>query len=136
MSPARIVWCDSIEGRHPSRWLVCTMPLDYEKQSVAEMEFCLYSRPLHPELFQIYAQRQLAVEGLEARLWLVGGGHVAELRHPHGCLSETAAARSELRPKAGLLHVIPFRGERSQQFDWRNGVKYSMASQVEQLSPP
>lgn len=112
------------------------MPPDFATPSVAELEFSLYSRPLHPELFRVFAEKRLSVEGLTVRLCLIGGGHLAEVVHGHGVLTEAAAARGECPPKAGLLHTIPFRGERTQDFTWRNGVRYCMALQVEQLSPP
>lgn len=112
------------------------MPTEYQRQSVVDLECRLYSRPLHPELFTIYAGRTVQCQGLDVRLWLVDSGHVVGFSHKRGCLTETAGSRSEAAPNGGLLNVLAFRGERTQEFRRPGGVKYTVSMQVEQLSPP
>jgi hypothetical protein len=73
---------------------------------------------------------------LEARVRLIDNGHIVELAHPRGCVTESAAAKTAENPRAGLVNTFPFRGERTRMFAWRNGVRYSVSLQAEQLAPP
>jgi len=113
--------------------------MDEQPVCVADLEFSLYARPLHPELFRIFAKRTIRLQddGPEVVLWLVGGGHVAAVHHRGGSLTEAAGIPFDSRPApCGLLNTIPFRGERTQEFQRVGGLKYCMSLQVEQLSPP
>ena len=44
--------------------------------AVDQLTFSLFQRPLHPELFQIHANRQLKTEKYEALIWVTGCTHV------------------------------------------------------------
>jgi hypothetical protein len=56
--------------------------------AVEELTFNLFQRPLHPELFTIYAKRKLLTEKYEADIWVTGCTHVAAIYAGDVCLTE------------------------------------------------
>ena len=58
---------------------------------VDQLTFSLFQRPLHPELFQIYASRQLKTEKYEAIIWVTGCTHVVSVFSGDVCLSEVVS---------------------------------------------
>ena len=47
--------------------------------AVEELTFSLFQRPLHPELFQIYARRRLKTGKYEVDIWVNGCTHVVSV---------------------------------------------------------
>jgi hypothetical protein len=78
--------------------------------AIEELMFSLFQRPLHPELFQIYAKR-------------------------HICLTEVISAPGQMLPSRGLIERFQFRGPRSHKCTLSRGVSYMTDFQVEKMSP-
>jgi len=102
--------------------------------AVEELEFSLFQRPLHPELFQIYAGRNLKTERYEAIIWVTGCTHVASVFADDICLSEVISTPTQLLPNQGLIERFPFRGPRSHKCSISRGVSYMTDFQVEKMS--
>ena len=103
--------------------------------AVEELMFSLFQRPLHPELFQIYANRQLNTEKYETIIWVTGCTHVVSVFVGDICLTEVVSAPGQMLPSRGLVERFQFRGPRSHKCTLSRGVSYMTDFQVERLSP-
>jgi len=103
--------------------------------AVGELSFSLYQRPLHPELFDIYARRHLRTEGYETHIWETGCAHVIGVFVKDLCLTELISAPGQTLPKRGLIERFRFRGRRSHKCTLSRGLSYMTEFQVEKMSP-
>jgi hypothetical protein len=96
--------------------------------------FQLYGRPLHPELFDILAQRKVQREDYELTVRITRTGHVISWENRDVHLTEVAAAVDQLLPQKRLLcHRL--RNEQSALLKCAHGIHYQMSFQVEVLPP-
>ena len=102
--------------------------------AVEELTFSLFQRPLHPELFQIYATRQIKTEKYEATIWVTGCTHVVSVFTDKVCLSEVVSAPRQVLPQRGLIERFQFRGPRSHKCTLSRGVSYMTDFQIEKMS--
>ena len=84
-----------------------------QKVCVADLQFSLYERPTHPELFKIEYRQDVAERMYWASIWLIDGGHVVTFNWKKYFLVELLTAEHNLSPHCGLLQKFPLRGERS-----------------------
>jgi hypothetical protein len=103
--------------------------------AVEELTFSLFQRPLHPELFQVYARRLLKTLKYEAEIWITGCTHVVSVYVDGVCLSEVVSGPGQLLPQRGLIERFQFRGPRSHKCTLSRGVSYMTDFQVEKMSP-
>lgn len=103
--------------------------------AVSELCFSLFQRPLHPELFTIYARRHVKTERYETLLWATGGSHIVSLFMGDVCLTELISAPGQMLPKRGLIERFQFRGQRSHKCTLSRGLSYMTDFQVEKMSP-
>jgi hypothetical protein len=101
--------------------------------AVEELTFSLFQRPLHPELFQIYAKRQVLTSKYEAIIWVTGCTHVISVFSGGVCLSEVISVPGQLLPKRGLIERFQFRGPRSHKCTLSRGMSYMTDFQVEKM---
>jgi hypothetical protein len=102
--------------------------------AVEELTFNLFQRPLHPELFQIYAKRKLKTEKYEAEIWVTGCTHIAAVYVDDLCLCEVVSAPGQLLPQRGLIERFQFKGPKSHKCTLSRGVSYMTDFQVEKMS--
>ncbi len=103
--------------------------------AVEELSFNLFQRPLHPELFQIYAERRLRTEKYEAVIWVTGCTHVVSVFAGNMCLTEVISAPGQMLPQRGLIERFHFRGSKSHKCTLSRGVSYMTDFQLEKMSP-
>lgn len=103
--------------------------------AVSELAFWLYQRPVHPELFTIYARRHLKTERYETMIWATGGAHVVMALADDVCLTELISWPDQLLPRRGLIERFNFRGQRTHQCALSRGLSYMTDFQVEKMSP-
>src|SRR3990172_8960144 len=84
-----------------------------EQQRLADLHLCLYSRPFHPELFQIYAVEQYRGPAYEMQAWIIGCAHVITFRCGDSVLTELTTSDERLLGRRRLLQRWPLRGERT-----------------------
>jgi hypothetical protein len=101
---------------------------------IQELSFSLFQRPLHPELFKIYAKRQLKTEKYEALIWVTGCTHVVSVFSGDLCLSEVVSGPGQLLPQRGLVERFQFRGPKSHKCTLSRGLSYMTDFQVEKMS--
>jgi len=103
--------------------------------AIEELTFSLFQRPLHPELFRIYAKRHLQAGKYEADIWLTGCTHVVGIFAGDVCLTEVVSAPGQMLPQRGLIERFRFRGPRSHKCTLSRGASYMTDFQVEKMSP-
>ena len=108
------------------------MSVPVVRPRVADLVFRLYSRPLHPELFDVLAVRTVERDGYTLSVRLTRTGHLlAWSRGPVHLCEATATADMEL-PDSGCC--IGHRFDGGQTCKSRFGsVRYQISSQVEVL---
>lgn len=103
-------------------------------QSLSELNFCLFQRPLHPELFEIQRARQFFQGDYEVVIWITTCGHVVSVFAGGECISEVICPPGQMLPKRGLVQRTPFRGEKSHSFRIGHTMHYMVNFQVESMS--
>jgi hypothetical protein len=102
---------------------------------VADLVFQVYGRPLHPELFEVVASRQVRHADFELTVRITRTGHVVSWENEDVYLTEvTAAADQELPQRRRLLHYR-LRSEQCATLPCAHGVHYQASFQVEVLPP-
>ncbi len=103
--------------------------------AVEGLTFSLFQKPLHPELFTIYARRELKTEKYEAHIWVTGCTHVISVFTKDVCLSEVVSVPGQVLPHRGMIERFQFRGPRSHKCTLSRGVSYMTDFQVEKMTP-
>jgi hypothetical protein len=103
--------------------------------AVEGLTFSLFQKPLHPELFNIFAQRRVKTEKYEAHIWITGCTHVAIVYAGDVCLSEVVSVPGQLLPVRGLIERFQFNGPKNHKCTLNRGVSYMTDFQVEKMTP-
>jgi hypothetical protein len=101
---------------------------------VSELVFQLYGRPLHPELFDIFAVHRFEREDYTLRVWITRTGHVITWENADVLLTEATCADQEL-PESRRLLRYRMRGEHAASLPCCHGIVYQTSFQVETLPP-
>ena len=104
-----------------------------QKQRVSELQFFLYDRPLHPELFDIYDRRSVK-HGYEADIWVTGISHMIGFFRGDKAVVELIAEAGTQLPRHGKLASLPLRREKDQEITQVDGIRYMTSFQVETMS--
>jgi hypothetical protein len=102
--------------------------------AIEELTFSLFQRSVHPELFQIYAKRQLKTDKYEANIWVTGCTHLVTVHSKNICLTEVVSAPGQMLPQRGLIERFRFRGPRSHKCTLSRGLSYMTDFQIEKMS--
>lgn len=104
------------------------------RPAVRDLVFQLYSRPLHPELFDIVAAAQVAQSQYQAQLRITRTGHVVVWQWQDHWLTEVLTATDDDLPDRRLLsHRL--RHEAQSTAARVPGIQYQASFQVEVLPP-
>ena len=110
------------------------MSMSEQRVCVGDLQFGLYNRPAHPELFKIDHRQDIEERMYWASVWLIEGGHVVTFCWKKQFMVEVLGGADGLRPRNGVLQKFPLRGERTCRQCCEEGLKYVMAGQVERMS--
>ena len=102
--------------------------------AVEELTFSLFQRPLHPELFQLYAKRRLRTDKYEADIWVTGCTHLISVCSSDLYLTEVISVPRQMLPNRGLIERFQFHGPRTHKCTLSRGVNYMTDFQVEKMS--
>ena len=105
------------------------------KQRIDDLQYCLYERPLHPELFRIDQVRRVDHRRYRAEIWVTGLSHVVTIYRGKQCLTEVITDETDVLPKTGLAASFPFRGERDLAQNFGEEMRYILSTQVERMTP-
>ncbi len=110
------------------------MSVSLTRPRVCDLSFQVFSRPLHPELFDILAVRKVQRDGYEVTVYITRTGHVITWSDFQRFLTEVAASDQPLPEHRRLLrHRI--RGEHTETVCAGGGIRYQTSFQVEHLHP-
>jgi hypothetical protein len=102
--------------------------------AIDQLTFSLFQRPLHPELFQLYANRHVKTEKYEATIWVTGCTHVISVYGGEDCLTEVVSTPGQMLPTRGLVERFQFRGPRTHKCTLSRGISYMTDFQIEKMS--
>lgn len=102
---------------------------------VADLDFRVYGRPLHPELFDVLAFRRLRHADFDLAVRITRTGHVISWEDRNVHLTEVTSASGQELPLKRLLHSHRLRQEHAAVVPCLYGVHYQSTSQVEAASP-
>jgi hypothetical protein len=105
------------------------------RPKIAELVFQLYGRPLHPELFEIFATRHVARGDYEAAVHITSAGHMVTWRYRGLTLTEVACSAQHPLPQKRRLLQYRLKGQRNDRLDCRGGARYQMNFQLEPVQP-
>ncbi|MBI5725576.1 MAG: DUF2617 family protein [Planctomycetes bacterium] len=105
-----------------------------QNHCVDTLRFCLYDRPLHPELFDIRESRNVDRGVYEAQVWATGRTHAIGFFRTDCSLVEVIAGEDVELPARGLILELPFRGEKDHERKKAGDISYMMNFQVEIMS--
>ncbi|WP_146445605.1 DUF2617 family protein [Botrimarina colliarenosi] len=129
------------------------------RPKIAELVMQLYGRPLHPELFEVFAQKRLErgkvappprvvtaadvvadeeahrdATGYEAVIQITSAGHVVRWRQGGMTLTEVCASSHQPLPTRRRLMSHRLEGERTERVECRGGVVYETNLALETAS--
>lgn len=105
------------------------------RPKIAELIFQVYGRPLHPELFEVYASRTVRRGKYEAKIDITSAGHVVCWRYAGLTLTEVATSANHPLPERRRLLFAKLRGQRNEHVACRGGVNYDVSFQLEPVEP-
>ncbi len=105
------------------------------RPKVAELVFQLYGRVLHPELFEIRAQRAIERGTYSATIAITTAGHLVTWRKDGLTLTEVATSMTQPLPQKRRLLSHRIAGERSDRMECRGGACYQTCFQLETVQP-
>jgi hypothetical protein len=105
------------------------------RSRVGDLSFQVFGRGLHPDWFAVRAHRRVAVDGWQADVRIIAGGHAIVWRSGDVLLTEVLAGPSTPLPEPGLLFHSPIRHERAAALRPRAGVEYQTCFEVERVDP-
>lgn len=98
-----------------------------------DLNFFVFDRPLHPELFPLYARHRVTQGRYHADVWIVGLSHVVTVTSGSRSLTELLAHDSELLPTRGVVARFRLKGERDQERRLADGWCHMVSTQVETM---
>ncbi len=105
------------------------------RPKVAELVFQLYSRALHPELFQIHSSRTIERGDYKATVHITSAGHFVTWRYDKLTLTEVATSAHHPLPQTRRIVSYRLKGERNEQVKCRDGVRYQVNYSLEPVEP-
>src|SRR5947209_7540946 len=113
----------------------CVMGIPLVRPMVSDLIFQLYGRPLHPELFDILAERRVKYEDYEVLVRVTRTGHVISFENEDVLLTEITCASDQPLPQKRRLLSYRLRQEHSASLLCAFGIHYQASFQVEVLPP-
>ena len=111
------------------------MGSDSGQAKVADLSFQVFTRSIHPDWFTVRAHRRLVVDGWQADLRIIKGGHAVTWRSGDIRISEILAGPETLLPEPGLLFQSSLLDERTAVLKPGVGVEYQTCFEVERVDP-
>ncbi len=110
------------------------MSVSHKSVNTPSFRMMLYTRPLHPELFDLQARRIDRHGEYEVESWLTPGGHVVRFAVGQQQLTETVIDSGDHLPETGLVHALPCLGEKDYEMPRDGRLGYVTTIQTEALT--
>lgn len=112
------------------------MNVGFGRPKVSELALQLFGRPLHPELFEVFAARQVRRDEYEATIQITDSSHMITWQSRQMCLAEVTSSLEHPLPRKRRLLLHPLRGERTpDRLQCAGGIVYQVSFQLERLQP-
>ena len=105
------------------------------RPAAAELQYQLYSRALHPELFDVAASRTIEHIGYVLVLRICEAGHIVELRRNGETVLEINVDKDRDFPARGRCLSMPIKGGRDLEAMPLPDVSFQASIQLEKLEP-
>ncbi|MFI5457970.1 MAG: DUF2617 family protein [Isosphaerales bacterium] len=109
------------------------MGVGFGRSSVADLEFQVFNRSLHPDWFTTREFRRVEQTGWEADLRIIEGGHSIVFRSGSVRLTEILSGPETTLPEPGLLFRSHLRRERSTLLRPGGTIEYQSCLEVERV---
>ncbi len=103
------------------------------RPKVAELQYHVYGRALHPELFSIHRTAIVRRGPYQAQLAITNAGHVVTWNYDGQTLTEVAAAANHPLPVKRRLVKHRLHGDRTDEVQCRGGVKFRVTFQLQSV---
>jgi len=106
------------------------------KQAILQgSQVVLYSRALHPDLFELRGRRVLRDKAFELEAWVMDGQHALRFEHKGLCLTELLCDAEKAVPQGGIVAAFLCTSERDYDHKFpKDKVNYLTTVQTETLS--
>lgn len=104
------------------------------QQSLGELTFHLFNRPVHPELFNIYESLHFFQGDYEVIIWNTGCSHVISVFVGPYNVTELVCPPNQLLPRHGLIESFDFRSSHQFSHRWPKGLNYIFNADLEPMS--
>jgi hypothetical protein len=111
------------------------MSVGFVRPKVSDLMFLVYSRPLHPELFDIVRDQQIHRDDYQASICITDSCHLVRWQHNDVCVTELVARADNPLPQKRRLLACRVRGERTETIQCAPTVVYQTSIGVERLDP-
>lgn len=101
-----------------------------------DLSLVVYDRPLHPELFRLYAEYRVRQTRYHADIWIIGLGHLVTVTSGSRSMTELIAVENEHLPTRGVLTRFRLKGERDLDRAGPDGWNYMASTQIEVMDEP
>lgn len=111
------------------------MGVSHGRSRIADLAFQVFGRAVHPDWFAVREHGRVGLDGWEADLRVIEGGHAITFRCGAGRLTEVLAGPETLLPESGLLFHSTIRHERTASLCPGGAIEYQTCFEVERVDP-
>ncbi|KPJ53212.1 MAG: hypothetical protein AMS16_05510 [Planctomycetes bacterium DG_58] len=111
------------------------MAVEYISRKASEQTFALYARSLHPELFNIYVEREIFRDFYSASFWIIGSSHVVTFTAGNRVLAEIVADSDRELPVQHKIGTFSFAHNPQKRFRYDDGIAYDARFDYRRYNP-
>ncbi len=118
------------------------------RPKISELAFRLFGRSLHPELFEVFANRTIERKRYRFDVAITSSGHVitwsaadtqpgfqTNSQHSETVLTEVSSSCVQPVPTQRQLFCYPLSGKHEEELVWHDRVRYTNSFQLEPADP-
>ncbi len=111
------------------------MSVKFARSDISKLMFELYSRSVHPELYQSYAELEINHNYFTANISICDFGHVISVRDDFQTVTEVSTMLGYPLPECERTLFKKLQGTNTESFQFENGLSYQCSFHLEQLEP-
>jgi len=112
-----------------------TMTVGFARPNSSRLMLHVYGRSVHPELFRVFAETEIARDAFCVGLRICDAGHTIGFRYDGHTVTELTASRDQLLPQKKRFLEKSLRGCRDESVRFEGGLQYTVSYQMERLDP-
>jgi hypothetical protein len=105
------------------------------RPKITDLNFHLFARPLHPELFQVCASRTFEREQYSLSINISTDGHFITFRHKDFTLTEVSASLHHPLPPSRIVVSHPVEAPHAESIIHHDSIEYQSEVEMEAVSP-